>query len=405
MIESTLLPERKSVTGIRFAVPAEDALDRIAFAYSPLQEAVLSLHVLVAPKHHALQHEWIRGMRRLPAGLRKRISELGFAYRWTMPGFITASPEGEFTDFEQDLRNLEQHDAETLALDFLRPLYDHTGKRDARLLRNAKVRRHALAQTDRHGASPELVSLIFDDPAELGRRFAALVGDYWEAAFADEWARIEPRLMEAVSQAGREIAVEGLYAFVRGLSPRLRVEPDLEQFGLDLPHHHRVEATEARKLVLVPSAFVWPHVRVNCDEPWPLTLVYPAPFVIDEARPRIPSADLVGVLDALGSATRLHALKLTAARPRSTQELAKLVGLTEAGMSKHLHKLAAAGLVNTRREGYYVLYSADVERLRPLSGALLNYLGDGVTAGTARRGRASRPSSGSGRSPQSREPR
>jgi DNA-binding transcriptional ArsR family regulator len=405
MIESTLLPERKSVTGIRFAVPAEDALDRIAFAYSPLQEAVLSLHVLVAPKHHALQHEWIRGMRRLPAGLRKRISELGFAYRWTMPGFITASPEGEFTDFEQDLRNLEQHDAETLALDFLRPLYDHAGKRDARLLRNAKVRRHALAQTDRHGASPELVSLIFDDPAELGRRFAALVGDYWEAAFADEWARIEPRLMEAVSQAGREIAVEGLYAFVRGLSPRLRVEPDLEQFGLDLPHHHRVEATEARKLVLVPSAFVWPHVRVNCDEPWPLTLVYPAPFVIDEARPRIPSADLVGVLDALGSATRLHALKLTAARPRSTQELAKLVGLTEAGMSKHLHKLAAAGLVNTRREGYYVLYSADVERLRPLSGALLNYLGDGVTAGTARRGRASRPSSGSGRSPQSREPR
>ena len=396
------MPERESVTGIRFTVPAEDALDRIAFAYSPLQEAVLSLHVLVAPKHHALQHEWIRGMRRLPAGLKRRISELAFAYRWTMPGFITASPEGEFTDFEQDLRNLERHDAETLALDFLRPLYDHAGKRDARLLRNPKVRRHALAQTERHGASPELVALIFDDPAELGRRFAALVADYWETAFADEWARVEPRLTEAVAQAGREIAVDGLYAFVRGLSPRLRVEPELEQFGLDLPHHHRVEATEARKLVLVPSAFVWPHIRVNCDEPWPLTVVYPAPFVIDEARPRIPSADLVGVLDALGNATRLHALKLTAERPRSTQELAKLVGLTEAGMSKHLHKLAAAGLVATRREGYYVLYSADVERLRPISGALLDYLGDEVTAATPRRARASRPSSASGRSPRSR---
>jgi DNA-binding transcriptional ArsR family regulator len=405
IIWSTLLPERKSVTGIRFAVPAEDALDRIAFAYSPLQEAVLSLHVLVAPKHHALQHEWIRGMRRLPAALKRRISELAFAYRWTMPGFVTASPEGEFTDFEQDLRNLEQQDAETLALDFLRPLYDHAGKRDARLLRNARVRRHALAQAGRHGASAELITLIFDDPAELGRRFAALVADYWEAAFADEWARIEPRLTEAVAQAGREIAVDGLYLFLRGLSPRLRVEPELEQFGLDLPHHHRVEATEARKLVLVPSAFVWPHIRVNCDEPWPLTLVYPARFVIDEARPRIPSADLVGVLDALGSATRLHALKLTAERPRSTQELAKLVGLTEAGMSKHLHKLAAAGLVATKREGYYVLYSADVERLRPLSGALLDYLGDEVTAVTARRGRASRPSSASGRSPRSPAPR
>ena len=30
--------------------------------------------------------------------------------------------------------------------------------------------------------------------------------------------------------------------------------------------------------MLVPSAYVWPHVRVNCDEPWPLALVYPAPF-------------------------------------------------------------------------------------------------------------------------------
>jgi DNA-binding transcriptional ArsR family regulator len=45
-------------------------------------------------------------------------------------------------------------------------------------------------------------------------------------------------------------------------------------------------------------------------------------------------------------------------------------------MSKHLQKLAAVGLVATRRDGYYVLYSADLERLRPLSGTLLEYLGE-----------------------------
>jgi DNA-binding transcriptional ArsR family regulator len=374
IIQSTLSPERKSVPGIRFAVPADDALDRVAFAYSPLQEAVLSLHVLVAPKHHALQHEWVREMRRLPAGLKRRIAEFGFAYRWTMPGFVTASPEAEFSDFEQDLSELAGHEPQTLAFDFLRPLYDHAGRRDTALLADDAVRRHALGQCNRHGASPELVALIFDDPAELGRRFAALLTDYWDAAFSGEWSRLEPRLTDAVAQAGREIAVDGLYSFVRGLSPRLRVDPEGEDFGLDLPHDHRVEVTEERKLVLVPSAFVWPHVRVNCDEPWPLTLVYPAPFVIEAARPRIPSPDLVQVLDALGNATRLHALKLVTERPRSTQELARLVGLTQAGVSKHLQKLAAAGLVSTRREGYYVLYSADAERLRPLSGTLIEYL-------------------------------
>ena len=53
--------------------------------------------------------------------------------------------------------------------------------------------------------------------------------------------------------------------------------------------------------------------------------------------------------------------------PRSTQELAPLVGISEAGLSKHLRQLAAAGLVVTKREGYYVLYSPVPERIDALS--------------------------------------
>lgn len=170
--------------------------------------------------------------------------------------------------------------------------------------------------------------------------------------------------------------MDGIYAFLQGLSRQLRVDPDREEFGLDIPHDHRVEITETRKLVLVPSAFVWPHVRLNCDEPWPMSVIYPASFVIEDARPRIPSADLVDVLRALGNDTRLRALRLIAERPRSTQELSRLVGISEAGLSKHLRQLSAAGLVTTRREGYYVLYTVVRKRISPLSGALLRFLGD-----------------------------
>lgn len=360
---------------IRFAVPA-DAPERLAFAYSPLLEAVLSLHVLIAPKHHPLQHEWVRRMRLLPPSLRRRIADFGFAYRWSIPDFVSPSAEAEFTDFAQDLRLLAQHDVGTLAIEFLRPLYDHEGKRDPALLEDETVRRRALARGRAVGASDELVSLIFDDPAELGRLFAELLTDYWDAAFGEEWEQLESRLTGAVSEAGREIAVGGIYPFLQGLSPRLRVDPEREEFGIDIPHDHRVEVTEARRLVLVPSAFVWPHVRVSCDRPWPLSVIYPASFVIEDARPRIPSAELVGVLNALGNATRLHALRLIAERPRSTQELARLVGITEAGLSKHLQQLAAAGLVTSRREGYYVLYSVERERVGSLTEALLAFLGE-----------------------------
>jgi DNA-binding transcriptional ArsR family regulator len=39
--------------------------------------------------------------------------------------------------------------------------------------------------------------------------------------------------------------------------------------------------------------------------------------------------------------------------------------------------LADAGLVQTRREGYYVLYSLVPERMRPLSAALLAFVRSG----------------------------
>jgi DNA-binding transcriptional ArsR family regulator len=353
---------------IRFHIPAF-AVERLSFAYSPLVEAVLSLHVLVEPKHHPLQHEFVRRMRSLSPSLRRRIAELAFVYRRTMPDFVSPAADEGYSSFEDELARLQRHDDETLALELLRPLYDHAGRRDAGLLQSDEVRAYVRDE-------PEPAQLIFEDPRELTRMLAELLADYWEEAFAAEWARLEPRLAAAVTDAGRTIASDGLYALLRGLSGRLRVDSDREEFGLDIPHDHRVEITESDRLVLVPSAFVWPHVRVNCDEPWPLSVIYPASFVVADARPRIPSADLVGLLRALGDDTRLRALRLIAERPRSTQELAPLVGISEAGLSKHLRQLAQVGVVTTRREGYYVLYSVDADRLAPLSRTLLAFLGD-----------------------------
>jgi DNA-binding transcriptional ArsR family regulator len=355
---------------IRFHIPAF-AVERLSFAYSPLVEAVLSLHVLVEPKHHPLQHEFVRRMRSLSPSLRRRIGELAFVYRWTMPDFVSPSADEGYGSFEDELERIQSLEDETLALELLRPLYDHGGRRDASLLRDERVRAHVRASP-----APELAELIFDDPRELTRMLAELLTDYWDAAFADEWERLEPRLAAAVVEAGRTIAAGGVYALLHGLSRSLRVDPAREEFGLDVPHEHRVEITESSGLVLTPSAFVWPHVRVNCDEPWPLSVIYPASFVAADARPRIPSADLVRLLRALGDDTRLRALRLIAERPRSTQELAPLVGISEAGLSKHLRQLAQVGVVTTRREGYYVLYSVEAERLEPLSQTLLAFLGD-----------------------------
>jgi len=165
-----------------------------------------------------------------------------------------------------------------------------------------------------------------------------------------------------------------LYALLRGLWPEVRSDPGTGRFWLERPHDHEVGIGAGDLLVLAPSVYVWPHVRVNCDPPWPLGLVFPASSIVRESRPRIPPAQLIGVLRALADDTRLRALRLIAERPRSTQELAPLVGVTEAALSKHLRTLAEAGLLERHRDGYYVLYRIVPDRVAALAPSLEAFL-------------------------------
>lgn len=344
--------------GIRFVLgPDEDG--SLAFGSSPLLETVLSLHVLAEPRHHALQHGWVRAMRRLPAGLRREIATLSFLYRYTLPNCVLPSADDRDEDFAGELAALRRLPPDVAAFELVRPIFDHGGRSRSRrrLLADPEVRAAALKNARAQGADQQRAAAqLFDDPQRFVERFTRLLEDYWDAAFAQEWNRIEPLLADAIVDAGRRIAGGGLWGLLAGLAPALRVEPDRHRFGLDIPHDHTVELSPQNPLLLVPSVYVWPHVRVNCDGPWPLMLTYRAPHLTETMRAAT-RTELVRSLRALADPTRLRILELVAGQPRSTQELAPLVSLTEAGASRHLRALAEAGILTTRREGYYVVYS------------------------------------------------
>jgi DNA-binding transcriptional ArsR family regulator len=131
-----------------------------------------------------------------------------------------------------------------------------------------------------------------------------------------------------------------------------------------------VEIGPDDQLVLNPSYYLWPHVRVNCEAPWPYAVAYPTPFSRRRARVRVPPVELVQSLRALGDDVRLEIVRLVAEKPRSTQELAPLLRLGESAVSKHLHRLSEAGVLGSRRDGYYVLYRFDEGSVDDLAAAL-----------------------------------
>ena len=169
---------------IAFRLPAS-AAERVALTYSPSLEAVLSLHVLVEPKHHPLQHGWVRAMRRLSPALKREIDALAFAYRAYFPEFFFPSPAGEQLAFAQELERLRDVDAALLQREYAIPFVGD-GPLD--------------------GAPAD----VLDDPGALHERVLALLEDYWGQAFADEWDRIEPELAASVDSAGEQIASGGI---------------------------------------------------------------------------------------------------------------------------------------------------------------------------------------------------
>jgi DNA-binding transcriptional ArsR family regulator len=332
--------------------------EHVALAASPLQETVLSLHVLLGPKHHSLHHEWVRRMRKLDLTLRRELDRFAFLFRQQLPDCFLPTVDGEAETFEQELDRFRRLPPELLLPALARPLHDHGG---TQLIDEDTVAANGGA---------ELVA----DPEAFAARLTRFLERYWRTAFEAEWERIEPLLAQAIAGSGRRLASEGVWAVLGRLPPHCRIDPQRHELLIDLPHKHALQIDETNPLLLSPSVFVWPHLRINCDPPWPTAITYTAPTVARDAEPRIPPAELLRVLRALADDTRLRVLKLVAQKPRTTQELAPLVGLSNAGLSKSLQRLAEAGLVTTHRDGYYVVYSLAPDRLDALPNAVQRFL-------------------------------
>ena len=90
---------------IRYRFSADPA-ESIAFSYSPLLEAVLSLHVLSGRSTTRSSTPGCAGPARCPAQLRREIAAFRFAYDGFVPEFLMPSPASLYRGFEEDLREL-----------------------------------------------------------------------------------------------------------------------------------------------------------------------------------------------------------------------------------------------------------------------------------------------------------
>jgi DNA-binding transcriptional ArsR family regulator len=357
---------------IRFRLPV-NAIEQVAVAYSPLFETVLSLKVLSQPRHHPLHHPWLREMRKLKPALRRQMDAYSFAYGKWVPIFLFARSTGGFDSFDDELERMRALPERTIRYEFSRFANQHAPP-DPELLDDPNRRRAIVAAAEDVPADARVqLALALERPREFVDGFATFLRAYWRTAFRQEWQRIEPRLAAAVATAGEAIATEGVYPFLAGISPRVHVDPDRREVTVEKWYDSDREVEPDEAFVLAPSVYVWPHLLASCEGEWPPGLAYAAPFLSTDGS-FLPPADLVRLLRALGDETRLRALRLLAEQPRSTQELAPLLGISEASLSKHLRLLNEIGLLSRKRSGHFVLYALLPERLAALQPSVRAFL-------------------------------
>lgn len=363
---------------VTFQLPSDRGLGLIGFGWSPLLEAALSLKCVVHPKRYPMHLPWARRCRDLPEDLRAEVRLVARHFDRFLPGVFEVGLLGDHAGFDEELAALAALDDATvtyeLSLGFggMGCADDH----DRSVLDDPGYRDRVVAQAG--AEDPDYATVVaqaFDDPAALRARLVTMLQRYWDEAFADEWDRLLPRIEAEVTSGSRALVTRGAAGLVDDFLPECRWDDAETAIVLDKEWSQTCDVAERGGMLLVPTVYGWPRVLVELAPPWPVSVMLP---LRDMRQPEVPHAtdhEVADGLRALGDETRLQITRLVAEQPRSTRELAELLRLSDSAVSRHLRTLAAAGVVDSQRDGYFVLYRLVPERIGALGGALRRTLG------------------------------
>jgi DNA-binding transcriptional ArsR family regulator len=315
-----------TIAGMIEITLAHSDLARVRFAHSPVEELVASLRVLQDPARQLMYGRWLTMTRSRLDGLRL---ELLFALAPTgryLPAFLFPPAAQPWGVLDQEL---EQIAASPPA-----------------------VVRAELDKVAEGRSLPAVLTPLYDDPAGHLPEVVAELGRYWRAAVEPVWERVRALCTADLAYRMEQFADGGLARLLANLHPDLAFTDEL--LRIDKPHHcaHRFDLA-GTGIVLVPCAFTWPSLSVDCCGVEQPALIYPPRGVAELWRDtRSGQGDPLGALVGRTRAALLASLDL----PQTTTQLAEQLDLSPAAVSQHLKILHNAALVTAQRRGRMVFY-------------------------------------------------
>ncbi|QBD76864.1 ArsR family transcriptional regulator [Ktedonosporobacter rubrisoli] len=341
--------------------------ERLAFSYSPLQEAVRSLQVLAKSKYHPLHLAWVLQIRQqMPVALRAEVSAFGIIFARMIPDIFASSLSlgSDFLPFTEEFRVTQELAAQDYAERVLNQAIlghdmDELNYPLEQISSSPELQEQILAQTaEIHPASVQMVQELLTNPQRSQERFLAFFLQYWEVCLAPQWPQLEELLLRDIQQRGQLLFEYGPREVLSSLAPQLNIYEEENNITMLYPAQGHWEKKAGNPLFLIPSSYVWPRLSFIYGRDVLHAIAYSIKQYHEEGNAPVPPERLLKLLRAAGDTTRMQILQLLSQRPRSTRELAGLLGLSEAGISKHVKMLQDVGFLRSERSSYYVLYQS-----------------------------------------------
>lgn len=312
----------------RFIVTAQD-WPQFRFAHSALFETLQAVRTLGHRRQQQFHQRWLDTFDR--KGILARIPALaaltpGTGPVW-IPDFLAPPPRHiGISDIEEELQHVAMYPPKHVREDLQRSLDSQPTDSRRRVLQP-----------------------LISQPARARRELIAELRIAWETLAKPFWPAIARLITDDITFRSRQITRYGLGHLLNDIHGDITVQTE----AITVRYSEQVTvALDGRSLLLMPSAFLWPHPIAVHETPWPPALVYPARGVgnLWASPPRPPRA----LAHLLGRSRAQILLDLD--EPRDTTTIAARHQLSPATTSAHLKRLHAAGLVTAHRDGRQVRY-------------------------------------------------
>ncbi|WP_165212524.1 ArsR/SmtB family transcription factor [Streptococcus tangpeifui] len=331
----------------------ETLTQRIQFVYSPLNELFRSLHVLLNPRHHGTNVDWVIDVQdKLTDVFYENLHYFQLFYELGVPPILLCNFRYHAATIEEEIQNLKTFLTDLPTVQLIEQLKKVSSDREnsfiPALAKGLEWKDFSL------GDDKQLLKDLKKDASGVYRRLFSFIDWYRREIFDQTWKKksIQQKLLDEIQKQSSFLRKNGLIEMFNHLQVD-RIHWKGDELAIIKPFDQEIQLQDRDAIMLIPSYFIWPHLFVESfDQGIAITYDITEQPSYYNASPE----NLLTIFKALSDPVRLQIMNYVINKPSTTQSLAQVFLMSNSSVSRHLQILKEAKLLTTKKVKKFVLY-------------------------------------------------